>query len=212
MPRIVAVTLAILSIGSSLRALGEWLMNLGALGLFGISLLDSALVPLPGGPDIAVIAMSARNHAWMPLYAISAAIGSAIGCTLLYLIARRAGSAALKRVEPQRRERIENWLGRYDMLAVAVPAVLPPPFPFKPFVICAGVFKLKTSRFVAAILLGRVARFFIEGWLAVRFGEDAERIIRRHGVAVTIAVVLIFLIVLALRRYRSRLRESQPPA
>src|SRR5215813_3776178 len=142
----------LLSVGGWLTRIGQWLMGLGALGLFGISLLDSALIPLPGGPDLGMIVLSARDHAMIPVYALSAAVGSTIGCTIMFLIARRAGAAALSRVSDARRNQIENLLGRYDMLAVAVPALLPPPFPFKPFVLCAGVFKLKKARFVAAIL------------------------------------------------------------
>jgi membrane protein YqaA with SNARE-associated domain len=210
---------ALFSLGDKLKSLADWLMGLGAAGVFGISLLDSALVPLPGGPDLAVIALSARNHQWMPVYALAAATGSAIGCMILYLLARRAGVAALRRVTPERRERIENLLGRYDMLAVAVPAILPPPFPFKPFVLCAGVFKLKTTRFAAAILAGRTVRFFVEGWLAVRFGEEAAQLIRRHGIAVVAAVILILLFGLGFRWYRRRLErrsptvhQSQPPS
>jgi membrane protein YqaA with SNARE-associated domain len=202
------VLLAILSIADKLKTIGEWLMGLGMPGLFGISLLDSALVPLPGGPDLGVIVLSARNPGMMPAYALAAAAGSTIGCTVLYLLARRAGSVALRRVRPERRERIENLLGRYDMLAVAVPAVLPPPFPFKPFVLCAGVFKLKTARFVTAILIGRTCRFLIEGWLAVRFGEEAWPLIRRHGIAVVIGAVLVALVVFALKTRRKRLHRE----
>src|SRR5262249_12120101 len=200
----------LLSLGAQLKALAEWLMGLGAFGVFGISLLDSALVPLPGGPDVAVIVLSARSKALMPVYVLSAAVGSAIGCTIMYLIARRAGAAALSRVSPERRSRIENLLGRYDMLAVAVPAVLPPPFPFKPFVLGAGVFKLKTVRFVVAILLGRTARFLIEGWLAVRYGEDAMLIIRRNGVWVVIIALIAVLCLFALKLLRKRSYPVEP--
>jgi membrane protein DedA with SNARE-associated domain len=145
----------------------------------------------------------------MPVYALAATAGSAIGCAMLYLIARRAGVAALKRVTPSKRDRIENLLGRYDLIAVMVPAVLPPPFPFKPFVLCAGVFKLKTWRFVTAVFIGRAVRFLIEGWLAIEFGEDANRIIRQHGWKVLLAVAFIVVSWLAVRFVRARWRRSQ---
>lgn len=196
--------LAIFQLGDKLAQLGEWLMALGGLGLFGISLLDSAFVPLPGGPDFAMIALSARKPAWMPLYALAATAGSTLGCTALYLAARRAGSRALNRVSPERRERIENLLGRYDMLAVAVPALLPPPFPFKAFVLGAGVFRLKVFRFIAAIFVGRLVRFLIEGWLAVEFGEEARPLIAQHGVKVLIVLVGIVALGLGWRYYRTR--------
>src|SRR4029079_3155804 len=115
-----------------------------------------------------------------------------------------AGVIALRRVSAERRERIENLLGRYDMFAIMIPAILPPPFPFKPFVLSAGVFKLKISRFVIAIFIGRAARFLIEGWLAVEFGEAAGDRIKQHGLKVLLAVGAILLLVVALKFYRTR--------
>ena len=196
-------------IKSSLQGLLEWLKAFGPLGLFGISLVDSAGIPLPGGPDAVMIWLSANTPALMPLYALAATAGSAIGCTLLYLVARRAGVAALKRVTPEKRDRIENLLGRYDLIAVMVPAVLPPPFPFKPFVLCAGVFRLKTWRFITAIFIGRSVRFLIEGWLAIGFGEDAGRIIREHGWKVLVAVAVLAVSGFTLSFFRARSRRSR---
>jgi membrane protein YqaA with SNARE-associated domain len=198
----------LLGIKSALQSLLEWLRAFGPLGLFGISLIDSAGIPLPGGPDFVMIWLSANNPALMPVYALAATGGSAIGCTLLYLVARRAGVAALKRVTPSKRDRIENLLGRYDLIAVMVPAVLPPPFPFKPFVLCAGVFRLKTWRFITAVFIGRAVRFLVEGWLAIEFGQDANRIIRQHGWKVLLAVAVIVSLGVALRLVRVRSRRS----
>jgi membrane protein YqaA with SNARE-associated domain len=176
--------------------------------LFTITLLDSAFVPLPSGPDLIMITLSVAKPAWMPVYALAATVGSTIGCTLLYLAARRAGMRALRRMGAERRERIENLLGRYDMLAVMIPSVLPPPFPFKPFVLSAGVFKLKLTRFVMAIFIGRAIRFLVEGWLAVELGDEAWPFIEQHGIKVLIAVGVIFVISLALKFYRLRSRNS----
>lgn len=198
-----------LGIKSALQSLLEWLMAFGSLGLFGISLVDSAGIPLPGGPDAVMIWLSASTPALMPLYALAATAGSAIGCTLLYLIARRAGVVALNRLKPEKRARIENLLGRYDLIAVMVPAVLPPPFPFKPFVLCAGVFRLKTWRFITAIFIGRAVRFLIEGWLAIRFGDDAGRIIKQHGWKVLIAVAVVAAGAFSLRFLWARTRRSK---
>jgi len=201
--------LMLFGIKSGLQNLLEWLKAFGPLGLFGISLVDSAGVPLPGGPDAVMIWLSANNPTMMPLYALAATAGSALGCTLLYLIARRAGAAALGRVTPSKRDRIENLLGRYDMIAVMVPAVLPPPFPFKPFVLCAGVFKLKTWRFITGIFIGRSVRFLIEGWLAIRFGEDASRIITRHGWKALVAAAVLAAAVFTVSFLRKRSRETK---
>ena len=203
---------SLIGIKRSLAELGAWLVTFGAVGLFAIALLDSALIPLPSGPDLIMITLSAVNPARMPLYALAATVGSTIGCTILFLIARRAGEGALRRVSPEKRERIQNLLGRYDMLAVMTTAILPPPFPFKPFVLGAGVFKLKTMRFVVAIVVGRAIRFLIEGWLAIEFGDDAFRIVKDHGGKVLIGVGAILLVILPLVLYRQRLRRSRVAA
>ena len=200
-----------------LDSLSAWLMSFGTAGLFGVSLLDSALVPLPGGPDLAMMALSSANHEGVVLYALAATAGSTIGCTLLYRAARAAGAKALSKVKREKRERIENLLGRFDVLAVFIPAIMPPPFPFKAFVLSAGVFKLKTHRFVIAIFGGRLARFLIEGWLAIRFGEDARRVISTNGLKVVIAMSILVLAVIALGFFRRRRRtreslESGEPA
>ena len=192
----------------SLEAMGEWLKTFGPTGLFAISLVDSAGVPLPGGPDAVMIFLSAQRPWLMPLYAFAATAGSTIGCALMYVVARRAGVVALKPVSVERRERVENLLGRYDMLAIMIPAVLPPPFPFKPFVLSAGVFKLKIARFVTAIFIGRAARFLIEGWLAVELGESAGDTIKRHGLKVLIAVGVILIAFVAVKLYRSRRSQA----
>lgn len=198
------LAIVLIGIKSILVGLLEWLKALGAAGLFGISLIDSIGVPLPGGPDAVMIWLSANSPGLMPLYALAATAGSAIGCTGLYLLARSAGVAALKRVAPQKRARIENLLGRYDLIAIMIPAVLPPPFPFKPFVLCAGVFKLKTWRFITAIFVGRAIRFLIEGWLAISFGEDAGRIIKQHGWKLLVATAVIVVIAVLVKRTVSR--------
>ncbi|MEK6324331.1 MAG: VTT domain-containing protein [Acidobacteriota bacterium] len=202
-------TFIFFGIRSALESLLEWLKAFGSLGLFGISLVDSAGIPLPGGPDAVMILLSANTPALMPLYALAATAGSAIGCTLLYLVARRAGVAALKRLKPEKRTRIENLLGRCDLIAVMVPAVLPPPFPFKPFVLCAGVFRLKTWRFITAIFIGRAIRFLVEGWLAIRFGADAGRIISQHGWKVLIAVAAAAAAAFTFMFFRARSRRSE---
>jgi membrane protein YqaA with SNARE-associated domain len=205
------IAFSTVSVKSWLADFGTKLIAYGAFGLFAISLLDSAFIPLPSGPDLIMITLSAADHSRMLLYALAATLGSTLGCTILYAIARRAGMIALNRVKPARRDRIENLLGRYDMLALMLPAVLPPPFPFKPFVLSAGVFKLKLPRFIAAIFIGRAIRFLIEGWLAIRFGDAAWPLIKQHGLKVLIVVGVLLLIFLAVNFFR-RKGEPQPLA
>ena len=126
--------------------------------------------------------------------------------------------AALRRVRPERRDKIENLLGRYDMLAVMIPAILPPPFPFKPFVLAAGAFKFKIPRFVTAIFLGRAIRFLLEGWLAIQFGQDAFDLIKQNGLKVLLIVLALLAVFFATQVYRRKrgkqlidVEESLPP-
>lgn len=209
--------LLLLGIKSGLQKFGEWLITFGPFGLFAISLIDSAGLPLPGGPDTVMIVLSAHSHSMVPVYAIAASLGSTIGCTMMYWVARRAGLVALNKIKLERRERIENLLGRYDMLAIIVTAILPPPFPFKPFVLSAGVFKLKMSRFIIAVFMGRLVRFTIEGLLAIAFGEAAGDRIKQHGLKVLLVVVIAVAAIFIVNKLRARrikaltAVESQPP-
>lgn len=172
-----------------LDRLKETLVAFGPLGAFAIALLDS-FIPLPGGTDLAVIVLSVRSPQLAVVTVLAATLGSVIGATVLYLGARKAGAAALSRVEPARRERVENLLGKYDVAAIAVTALLPPPFPFKVFNLSAGVLKIRITRFMLAILIGRLGRFTIEAILAFKYGEDALAVIKRNGLAIVAVVVV----------------------
>jgi membrane protein DedA with SNARE-associated domain len=144
----------------------------------------------------------------MPLYALAATVGSVIGSTGLYLAARRGGVRALKGFKPETRARVEGLLGRYDMLAIMVPGVLPPPFPFKVFILSAGAFRLRLPRFLIAIFIGRAARFLIEGFLAVEFGSDALALFRQQGIKAIVAVACLGLIVMGVKYYRMRTKPA----
>jgi membrane protein YqaA with SNARE-associated domain len=187
-----------------LTAVTKSLVAFGPLGLFGVALLDSALVPLPGGPDAVMILLSTAKPAWMPLYAIAGTLGSVIGCLILYNISLRAGRRALKRFAPEKQERVKLLLERYDVLSILVGSVLPPPFPFKLFVIMAGVLDINALRFAFAIGVGRAFRFFLEGYLAVRYGERAGELLKQYypsiGIGVAVLIILGFVLKNLLRR------------
>ncbi len=196
----------LLSIGSALKSLQATLFGLGALGILAIGFIDAASIPLPGGPDVVVMALSHANHAMMPLYVIAAVIGSTAGSLVLYFAARKGGEAVLRKFSPEKRARVEDLLDRYDILAMLLASVLPPPFPFKLFVLSAGAFKMQLWRFVAALVAGRGFRFLLEGWLAVKYGEQATDIFKHHypkiGLGIAAAIVVIYLFNTLLRRRR----------
>lgn len=181
-----------------LTRLSEYLITFGAFGLFAVALLDSTFVPLPSSADALMILLSTTYPSWMLLYAFMATAGSAIGCWILYLISRRAGARALNKFSEKKQRRVKNWIERYDAMAVLVATLLPPPFPFKLFVITAGVFRFSLLRFMIAIIAGRAFRFLLEGYFAVRYGAQAKEILAKYypwiGLALVAAIVLFVLI------------------
>jgi membrane protein YqaA with SNARE-associated domain len=185
-------------ITNGLTSVKDFLVPFGAAGLFAIALLDSALIPLPGGPDAVMLLLSTQAPARMPFYALSATVGSVVGCLILYYISRRAGRRALEKFTPEKQARVKELVDRYDVLSVLVASVLPPPFPFKLFVITAGVFRLSVVRFAVAVAVGRAFRFFLEGFLAVRYGEQAKELLARNypvvGLGLAALIVLVFVV------------------
>jgi membrane protein DedA with SNARE-associated domain len=187
-------------ITNGLESVKDYLVAFGPAGLFAIALLDSALVPLPGGPDAVMLILSAQagGYGAMSLLALAATAGSVIGCVILYYISRRAGRRALEKFPPSKQARVKEWVDRYDVLSVLVASVLPPPFPFKLFVVTAGVFRLNVLRFAAAVAAGRAFRFLLEGFFAVRYGEGAKDLLAKNypavGLGLAVALVLVFLL------------------
>lgn len=194
----------LLGIGGVMKSLQAALIGLGALGIFAIALLDAALIPLPGGPDVVVMALAHHNHAMAPAYVVAAIAGSTIGSLLLYFIARKGGQAALRKFSPKKRARVEDLINRYDIWALLLAAVMPPPFPFKLFVLSAGAFYMRLWRFIAAMVIGRGVRFTLEGWMAVSYGEQAADIFKQHypkiGLGLAAAILIIFLLNNLLKR------------
>ena len=148
-----------------------FLLPFGAWGLMAIAFVDSAFLPLPHAIDLWVITLCIRNPEAMLLYASVATVGSVAGCLILYYAARRGGHVAAERkVGKQRMSRIRNWFEKYEFLTVLVPAIMPPPTPFKAFIITAGVVEVRVGKFLLALFIGRTIRYFSEAFLAVNYG------------------------------------------
>jgi len=145
-----------------------------------------------------MLLLTTAHPRWMVMYALIATAGSALGCWILYLISRRAGARALSKFSEAKQKRVKDLIERYDMLAVLVATVLPPPFPFKLFVVTAGVFRFSLIRFMIAIVAGRAFRFLLEGYFAVRYGAEAKLLLARYypwiGLGVAIAVILFVVV------------------
>lgn len=181
---------------NALARLSEYFVALGPFGLFAVALLDSTFVPLPSSVDALMILLTTANPRWMVVYAVIATAGSTLGCVILYSISKKAGKRALKKFSPKKQQRVKELIERYDVLSVLVASVMPPPFPFKLFVVSAGVFRFGLLRFTLAIIAGRMFRFLLEGYLAVRYGEQAKEVLTRYypwiGLGVAIVIVVFF--------------------
>ena len=162
---------------------------LGAPGLFLISFLDSSVLSFPVINDLLLIELCIQRPARMPFYASMAALGSILGCVLLFFIAEKGGEALFHKHAGKRAQAIHNWVVHNGFAGMLVAALLPPPTPFKIFVVAAGVFEVPLLSFISAITLARLIRYFGIGYLAIRFGANALPYLATHKWQVT-AVVL----------------------
>jgi membrane protein YqaA with SNARE-associated domain len=187
-----------------LEKLGEWALGLtatlGGLGLFIVAFLDSSFISLPVANDLIVIRLAVGNPPRMPYYVLMATLGSLAGSLVIYLLARKGGEAYFRKSAGPRAARIRGWLARNAFLSIAIPSILPPPMPFKAFVIAAGVFQVPWRVFVLSLLVGRGIRYLAEGFLAVRYGQQAIDLLKRHPVFFTLAMLALVVVSFLLTR------------
>lgn len=181
---------------SFISSIYTFALGVGGPGLLAIAFLDSSFLSLPQINDILVVLMVTQNKAWMPYYALMATLGSIAGCYVIYYLAEKGGEAFLrKRLRAGHTERALALYKRHGLLALIVPALLPPPAPFKLFVLMAGVAGVRPLHFVGAIAFARGLRYFALGLLAIWYGDVALELMRTRGRDV--ALWLAGLIVLA---------------
>lgn len=167
--------------------------TLGAPGLFLISFLDSSILTFPVINDLLLISLSMQKPARMPLYAAMAMTGSLLGCVLLYFLAKKGGEAVFHKRAGVRGAAIHRWVVKNGFGGMLAAALLPPPTPFKFFVLAAGVFEVPLASFASAIALARAIRYFGIGYLAIRYGDYALPFISQHKLQVG-AVVIVFVV------------------
>jgi membrane protein YqaA with SNARE-associated domain len=188
-----------------LRAISRWLQHyvIGAPLIFAapamvvIGALDSSLLSLPEINDYLVIGRCIKHHSAVFYFPLFASAGSVIGCYLLYTIMRRGGQALLrKRFRPEHILRAERAYARFGLLALAVPAVLPPPLPFKIFVATAGTLEYPKWRFLLTVMIARSVRYYVEGILAVFYGQRVLTFLRDNGLVIISVVAALALLAL----------------
>jgi membrane protein YqaA with SNARE-associated domain len=168
-------------------------LKLGPFGLLILGVLDSSFLVLPFGNDLLLVALTARDHGKLPLYAIVATAGSVLGCALIDIIARKGGEEGLKRIIDRRRlEYAKRKVRESAGWALAFASVMPPPFPFTPFVAAAAAFQYPREKLFAVIAAARLVRFFGIGLLAIVFGPRILRIAESTVVQTAILALVVF--------------------
>ena len=188
-------------------------LGIGGPGLFVVAFLDSSFLSLPEINDLLVVLLVIEHKARMPYYATMATLGSVTGCLVLYAIGRRGGEALVRRRFGGRKlARALELSKRYGVLAIAVPAILPPPAPFKIFVLLAGVAGVPLWQFTTTLALARGFRYFTVGVLSVRYGDGAVAFLEENGRLVTLVLVAVLIACFAGYLLWRRMRRAPRPA
>lgn len=202
-----------------LHAYGDWIKHLlaplGPWGLFLFAAVDGSFLGLP--LDAIFVGYVYNNPSRFLLYVLLASAGSAVGSIVLYLVGYLGGEVLLrKRISAARFEKIHASFQRREFWALMVPAMLPPPMPFKIFVLAAAAFEMNFGHFLLAILLGRFVRFLIEAVLTLWFGPEivtiTTNLFAHHFVGILIGVGVLLVGWLFWRRARRSDLDRRPVA
>jgi membrane protein YqaA with SNARE-associated domain len=200
------------------RAFISWIyalaLSLGGPGLFAVAFLDSSFVSLPQINDILVVLMVTEHKSLMVYYAFMATAGSVAGCYVIYYLANKGGESFVrKRLRPGHVERSLALYKRHGLLALMVPALLPPPAPFKLFVLAAGLANVRPLQFVLAIAVARGLRYLALGVLAIYYGDAALELMRTQGRAVALVLAGLLVLVGVVLWLRTRgTKNGNPPS
>jgi len=204
-----------------LLAVARWLeenvismpIYIAAPAMIVIGALDSSLLSLPEINDYLVVGRCYKYPSAAFYFPLFAAIGSVIGCNLLYTIVRRGGQAVLrKRFNLQSIKRVERAYERFGFLAIGIPAILPPPLPFKIFVATAGALEYPRWKFLLTVMIARSFRYYVEGILAVFYGRRVLLFMKDNGLVILSivgAVVVVGVIIYLVRRRWSPPAEAE---
>lgn len=154
-------------------SLWSWLERLGGVGLVLLGLADNSPVPLPGSMDALVIILSAHQRHWWWYYATMAIIGSLVGGYAAYAVGKKSGKEALGKKIPKRKaEKIYDKFEKHGFWSLFIPALLPPPVPYSPFLIAAGALQYPRSKFFLAVGSARAIRYIALAYLGSIYSKQ----------------------------------------
>jgi membrane protein YqaA with SNARE-associated domain len=165
---------------------------LGPLGEVLLGIADASVIPTPGSLDILIILLvGGAPHDWW-IFVIAATVGSAIGALITYGMGLEGGQEELeKRIPEKKLNKVYRWSEKYGVGAVAVPALLPPPFPLSPFLLAAGVLKVPKAKFLTAYSAGRLVRYSIVAWLGRLYGKSLIHVMQHYSKPIIWALIVL---------------------
>jgi membrane protein YqaA with SNARE-associated domain len=187
----------------------SWLIHLGGPGLIALGLLDNSAIPLPGSMDVVTILLAAhRREPWI-YYSIMATAGAILGGYVTYHMARKAGKEALEKRFPKKKvDKVCKTFEKWGFAAVAIPALLPPPFPIVPMLATAGALQYPTKKFLSALAAGRGVRYTILAFLGAHYGRHIVKFFGQYYQPTLIVLITLSVIASLYGLYEYRRRRS----
>jgi len=199
----------------SKRTALRWLIHLGGPSLILLGLVDNSVIPLPGSTDIVTVLLAAHHPNLWVYYAIMATAGAILGGYLTYRMARKGGKETLeKRFSKKKTDKVYAIFSRWGFAAVAIPALLPPPFPIVPMLLAAGAMQYPSRKFLTALTVGRGIRFTILAYLGFHYGRHIVRLFALYYWPVLIILTAFSVLgaLFGLFEYKRRQKANAPEA
>jgi membrane protein YqaA with SNARE-associated domain len=188
--------------------LWQQLRHLGGVGLILLGLVDNSVIPVTGSMDVLTIWLAARHHEPWPYYGLMATLGAVLGGYITYSLSRKGGQEMMERkLSKAKAAKFSRTFARWGFSAVAIPALMPPPFPFLPFLLAAGAMQYSRKKFLAALVLGRGLRYFLEAGLGFRYGRHILRFFSQYykpALAILIGLAVIGAVLSLIQYLRMR--------
>ena len=181
---------AVMTKAPTRRTLSAWFIHLGGPGLILLGLLDNSVIPVPGSMDALTIVLAAhQQHLW-PYYALMATAGAVLGGYITFRLAQKQGKDLLERkMKHGLMKKIYDLFRKWGFGAIAIPAMLPPPVPMVPFLVVAGATNYPTKKFLAALAVGRGARYTALAYLASVYGRQILRLFSQYGLPILYVLI-----------------------